>query len=106
MKPPRTRSQESPPDPRPDPLSTLAVLLADDLGEAVAPSDTVQEPEGIADVALARGIRPDQDGERPELKLGVLEALEAFQPQRGEHPVGSCGDNPHHSTHPAALPIS
>ena len=56
------------PYPRPDPFSSLPVLLADDLGQVITAGNAMQKPKRIADVALARGIRPDQDGERPELR--------------------------------------
>src|SRR5690606_13492719 len=67
------------PDSSPDPLSAVAILLADDLGQRIASANAVEEAEGVPDVALARGIGADQHGEGSELKRRVAEGLETLQ---------------------------
>jgi len=45
----------------------------------------VKEPEGIAQIALAGGIRPDQQGEIPQRQTGVSKVFESMQTEVLEH---------------------
>ena len=70
--PPRIPLQtRSPPD----------VFLSQDLCEAIAPPNSMQKEEGIADVAFPGSIGADKDGKRTELQGRVLEILELLQTQ-------------------------
>ena len=40
--------------------------LADDVGERIATCDSMHESEGIAQVALSRGVGPDNHRQRPD----------------------------------------
>ena len=44
---------------------TLTPFLADYLGEVVATGDTVEEAKGISQIALARCVGSNQQGQRP-----------------------------------------
>ena len=65
--------------------SPLDPLLADNLGQRVSPGDAVKKPEGIAEIALARGVGAHQQGEVPQRQRCVEEVLEPLQPEFLNH---------------------
>ena len=74
------------PDSAPDPLAP-DIFLSQDLHQAIAQADPVQKAEGIAKIALSRGVRANEDGERPQTESGVLKPLESSQSHGIDHGV-------------------
>ena len=62
-----------------------AVLPAKNLRQGVASTNTVQESECIADVALAAGVGAHDEGEGAEVKRLIGEVLEVNEAERGNH---------------------
>src|SRR5690242_12278958 len=61
--------------------TTFDPLLADDLCERVATRDTVDETKCVANVALTRGVRANENRQGPKLKRSVSKVLERNEPK-------------------------
>ena len=66
-------------------LSAGAILSADSLRERVVATDAVEEAEGVANVALAARIGPNDHGERADAQSLVCEVLEIDEAEGRNH---------------------
>ena len=72
-------------------LAAGTIFAADDFSQRIAPADTVQEAEGIPDVAFAAGVRSHDYGKRADAQGLVGEVLEIPQADRRNHRTSSGG---------------
>ena len=55
--------------------------------------DAVEEAKGVAEVALAGGVRADQEDEVAQVQLGVFEVLKPLQAKTVDHGATPFGGN-------------
>src|SRR5579859_6530771 len=89
----------SAPNSTPQQLTALPPLLTEYLRQRISATKPVKEPKCIADIALPRGVRPDQQCERSEAQLSGSEVLESFEPKFGKHWFSRCKTAIHSIVH-------